>query len=342
MSAESLQWLNANVLIGYTDKRGHAWHYLASAQGAEPNHYPGPIPVEDVRRRLFYWRAKEAQVTATVTDEDGVLSIVDPSRKAIVRPDTGTILGVFKEGYKPHQFDEWLLDSVATLLDDELQIGSAGLLRGGAVAWVTIEVPENVVTPEGVAFRPHLNAATSHDGTLATTFNRSISLPVCDNTLAAALADPHARLKVKHSRYSVLKLQDAKTALELVYQTADDFSQQIAALCAVKVSDREWAKCLDGLVPVPEQDGRGKTLAEGKREVLQRLWDHDSRVSPWRNTAFGVVQAANTAWHHEWHARGNRVERNLLCALDGSVDKFDYATLATLAKVLDEPVLVAA
>jgi hypothetical protein len=38
MSKETSSWLNNNVLIGLTDKRGHAWHYRKSEQGAEPNH----------------------------------------------------------------------------------------------------------------------------------------------------------------------------------------------------------------------------------------------------------------------------------------------------------------
>jgi hypothetical protein len=33
---ETAQWLNRNVLIGYTDQRGTAWHYRATAQGASP------------------------------------------------------------------------------------------------------------------------------------------------------------------------------------------------------------------------------------------------------------------------------------------------------------------
>ena len=53
MSRETLQHLNTNTLIGNTDARGTAWHYRAEEQGAETNHYPGPIPVRDVERRLF-------------------------------------------------------------------------------------------------------------------------------------------------------------------------------------------------------------------------------------------------------------------------------------------------
>ena len=100
MSRETLEYLNANTLIGFTAKRGEAWHYRESLQGVEPNHYPGAIPVEDVRRRLFGWEPVEALSAAIVMTGDGVQTIVDETRKQIVHPDSGQVLGVFKSGYQ--------------------------------------------------------------------------------------------------------------------------------------------------------------------------------------------------------------------------------------------------
>lgn len=55
MSRETLNWLNTNTLIGFTDKLGHAWHWRAQEQDGTSNHYPGPIPVTDVQDRVFGW-----------------------------------------------------------------------------------------------------------------------------------------------------------------------------------------------------------------------------------------------------------------------------------------------
>ena len=68
MSKETIQHLNTNTLIGQTDARGTAWHYRAEHQGEESNHYPGPIPVADVERRLFHWRAESRPVAVQVPD----------------------------------------------------------------------------------------------------------------------------------------------------------------------------------------------------------------------------------------------------------------------------------
>ena len=94
MSRETLTHLNTQTLIGYTSKRGQAWHYRAEDQGAELNHYEHAVPVADVRRRLFHWSPVAADIQAVRIDEDGVATYTDPTRKAIVRPDTGAILGL--------------------------------------------------------------------------------------------------------------------------------------------------------------------------------------------------------------------------------------------------------
>ena len=85
MSAETIAWLNNNVLIGFTDQRGHAWHYRASAESAEPNHYSGAIPIADVQRRLFNWKAVFGEVF-TRTRQHGIRR---SSRRAVVASDTG-------------------------------------------------------------------------------------------------------------------------------------------------------------------------------------------------------------------------------------------------------------
>src|SRR4051812_36581484 len=111
-----------------------------------------------------------------------------------------------------HQCDEWLLTTVANILDDDLTISSAGLLREGAIAWVEVSVPESITTPEGDTFRPNLLATTSFDGSIATTFKRTVTDTVCDNTREIALAEHGQQYEVKHSKYSRARLADARAA----------------------------------------------------------------------------------------------------------------------------------
>ena len=342
MSTETDEWLNRFCLIGQTDKRGMAWHYRESAQGDEPNHYPGFIPVPDVLRRLFSWDAVESPVFLNI---DGKFTPIG-DRKAITRSDDPQcVLGIFKEGYTPHSYSQWLLKIVAEILGTELGISSAGLLQKGGLAWVEVSIPDNIKTPEGVEFRSNLLAGTSFNGVLSTTYKRTNSVTVCDNTMMASLASEGEELKIKHTRFSGLRIDDARDALSMVVESQEKFAKDITTLCNVKISAKEFDLVLDAIAPVPEGSARGATFASNKRDILAQLYKSDSRVAPWTGTAFGVLQADNTYRHHYAIVRGTdggHAERNAENALLGKTGEADSKILAAIAKVKNMPQLIAA
>lgn len=353
MSQETMEHLNTNVLIGNTANRGNAWHYRADMQGTEPNHYTGPIPVGDVLRRLFAWQAVSRPLAVEVPADLDTMTHLSaaglPSRWAVIDgkqaiaandDSTGNVMGIFADGYTMHQYDEWLLKSVSTILGDTLSISSAGLLRNRAIAWVEVSVPESITTPEGVSFRPNLLATTSFDGSIATTYKRTVTDTVCDNTRECALGERGQGYKVKHSRYSNVKLPEAREALAMVHTLADEFAAEVATLCKVDVTNAQWVKFLELTVPVVDAQGdkltgRGLTMADNKRHALNKLYRYDARVAPWQNTAHGVIQAVNTYEHHESTVRGGtRADRNMLRTVTGEFGSIDRQVWADLSKVL--------
>jgi phage/plasmid-like protein (TIGR03299 family) len=333
MSKETLTHLNTQTLIGYTEKRGTAWHYRAEEQGTESNHYPSSIPVADVKRRLFGWDALEGNVQTTVLTDDGVTTYSDPTRKAIVRSDTGAILGIFKQGYKIHPYAEWLISNVENVLDADAQIASAGLLAGGARAWVQIEM-DDTCEVQGFEFRPFLTAATSLDGSLATTYIRGAQAVVCDNTLSAALGSASEQIKIRHSVNSLGRLSDARDALGIIHEVAEDFAAQVEALTAEKVSAKRWAKFVDAYAGPASDSKLAISMSANKVDTMNFLWNTDERVTPWAGTAFGVLQAVNTYAHHFAIAQHGAVaERNMRRVVEGKHDALDRGTLALLATV---------
>ncbi len=83
MSRETLQWLNTNTLIGFTDKRGHAWHWRAREQNGISNHYPGPIPIHDVQQRLFAWTADSRRVAVELPADPQTMTHLDPDGRPV-------------------------------------------------------------------------------------------------------------------------------------------------------------------------------------------------------------------------------------------------------------------
>lgn len=343
MSRETLNWLNENTLIGFSDKRGRAWHYR---QGAD-NHYTGAVPVEDVRKRLFDWHAVEQPILVGENlkndfDEDVILPGAPvPGFKAWVHPKTSEVLGVHKDTRALHQYDEWLLDVAEPILGEGVEIGTAGVLRGGRIAWVQFEVPETFQTPEGVTFRPFVLARSSMDGSVATTFSRSITNTVCDNTMAVAATEHGGqRIVFRASGDNTEKLASAREALGLIDATAADFTQQVATLTATPFTASDFFKLSEIVVPGERpEDGDKRAWShwervQEKREYLFDLYRFDERVGGWAGTAFGAWQAFNTYDQHERKLRSsNRVERNQLFVVKGQQDRQDAKILQTIMEL---------
>lgn len=224
MGMETSEWYNNFCLIGHTNERGKAWHYMEAMQGDEPNHYPAGIPYDDVVRRLFDWKPMltrtanlvpckrvettggkkvwepEPQLWIPKLDSNGnplerdgrpinmpVTVVEVPDKRGLVRSDNYLELGHPGKGYKIHDYEQWLLKLLSNVIGDTLDIWSAILLRNGAQACVQVALPETAHDDStGMDFVPYIHAYTSLDSSLATTFAGQTLLIVCDNTMHAA------------------------------------------------------------------------------------------------------------------------------------------------------------
>lgn len=334
MTRETIEDLRANIRIGYTEKRGTAW--WANPEHREQSHYEGPVP-ESVARELIGWEPLESPVTATFLTNDGVTTVTDETKKMYVNPQTMQSVGVVGDRHKAHNYAETLIDIPEILADGKLGIGSVGTLNRGGRAFVQYELGENLDAGRDVKFRPFLTAATSLDGSLSTTFLTGAQVVVCDNTLSLALTEGRrngSQYKVRHSSNSRVNVHDARQALGLIERAAEDFQEQVKQLTEQVVSDAQWRRFLDAAVPVPDEQGKSHTMATNKQLELDRLWNHDERVAPWKNSAWGVLAATNTWFNHGSIVRNmTRDERRVHKLIAGEFDKNDAVTLQLLATV---------
>jgi phage/plasmid-like protein (TIGR03299 family) len=339
MSQETLENLNSQTLIGFTSRRGNAWHYRVELQGTEPNHYELAIPIEDVRRRLFNWTIERAPLTASLLTEDGVFEIPADEFISLVRSDTHGLLGIHSSKYQEHQYDEWLTKNIETLLSRELQVGSGGLLDGGKKAWVQIEMQDTMAATssgaEAFQYRPFLTGATSCDGSIATTYFTGVQAVICDNTLSAGLMSAEDKVKIRHSSRSLSRVDEVRVALHLIEEVAETFDKQFDALASQFVSEQKWSEFVATITnPGQGASQRSRNMASKKVDELTRLWKFDERVAPWKNSAFGVVQAVNTWSTHVQSVRGaTRSARNANTAITGGFDKIDADSLKVLASL---------
>lgn len=300
---------------------------------------PGALSLNDARR-LIGWLPLESETnTSTFITDNGVLTVDDPDQKKLLHPVTHEILGRHLSGYKVHGYSETLLRDAAAIASTELGIAKVTVLGGGRRAAVQYEFNENVTTSKGVEFRPFLSAATSLDGSIATSFFTGSTIVICDNTLHLALrraVKDGAIYKVKHTRHSEVNVADARAALDIVFRMSDEFTEEIDRLTNQYVSDQKWKDILDELVPEAKDSASARTrgMAERKRAELNSLWNYDERAATWKNSAYGVVAAFNT-WANQVQTVRNvdRGERNVAKMIDGTFQKLDTLVLRTLERV---------
>lgn len=364
MSKETIEWLNENTMLGFTSHREkyanmgwgtnfnestgqiEAWWHTDDFQ----NGYPDAIPPSEVERVLFNWEPVETEImhkrrdgitTDNMDAADGIGPFVwVPSSKfkGIMHPRTEHEFGIFGiDTYKVHSYKPWLVDNINTLVDGEAGIASAGLLRGGGVAYVSVELPE-CVEVAGMDIRPMLLACTSVDGTKATTYKMVTQLPVCDNTLDVALQQVNGdtgMFKIKHSAKSIGRLGDARAALGILYKHTDEMVQFLDTLSNVDVTDAQFQQIIRGIKDIPEPvtkmekgklvvtNQRAITIAENLHHDLNKMWNSDPRCKQWNGTLLGAFQTVNTWHNHERPNSDNGVERVMTATISGQVAAFD-------------------
>lgn len=303
MSAETIQYLNHNTLIGFAESDGHAWHW----DGVTDNHYDGAIPTDDVYKRLFSWDADFSPLH--VEDIHGN-TVLDPDRLAVVRYDAlGAPVKVFNivsERYAIHQYAEWLVENVATLIDvsaGDLQVGSAGLLSDGAVAWVQVR-PTDTVSIGGSEQLPHIVAATSHDSSIATTYKGCQQIIVCDNTLQVGLGERTSTYRVKHTSGSKASMAQARQALDIIFTGMEEFNAEMERLMNTSFTTDQFRQSIEvmyGERPGEKHDEEGKVTNtralnnwDRRTDELTDMWLSDPRVGEFTGTQWGGLMAHNT------------------------------------------------
>lgn len=336
MSKETLEWLNNMTLIGFSGKRGKFWHYRESLQGGEPNHYEGAVPVEDITRRLFNFQLIERPLYIPVMIDGEITYKQLDDRKAVVTDDTFDVLGIFKGGMEGReQFTQSLLHDTEEIAGNGVEFASAGLLQGRAVAWTQLEKAETR-TACGCSYRPFLMSVDSANGAFARSHSTGNEVTGCDNTMVNNLLNALSVFKLKHTKNAKFNANEVRDALGILEAVGDDFAQSLETLCNWAVTDADWENFLDAVCKfdADAKTTRSATIAQNKRDDLRKLWEDDERVTPWKGTAFGVLQATNTWGQHIQTVRGaNRADRNKLNFITGAVEKADADTLKTLELV---------
>jgi phage/plasmid-like protein (TIGR03299 family) len=295
MTQETYGWLAKNVLAGFVQTRKPWWLGPAISEGHTPLTFDGPVPMPEVEKLLCSW----SPVVSQLFDEDMVPLT---THKLIRASDDKSQLGIISATAATHTYGDWLVGTVKECVQpDELEVSSAGLLKGRSRAWIQIERPQSAVGPDGILFSPYVTLSTSLDSSMSSQINQNQQMTICDNTLTLTRGQGVA---FRHTSGSGSKLGTFRGVMLAIMQGETDFKAVLESLLAQEVSDKTFSKFLDAFVPIHDDDAPAKqTRSERKRQDITQLYRDDSRVQSWKGTAFGIVQAVNTYEQHRSQLR---------------------------------------
>lgn len=289
-----------------------------------------------------------ARTSTLVADEDPEVepktvwsdfSIATPDFHAMVRDDTGKVLGVVKKAYQPFQNADALDLLNDILLSGDVTVETAGVLFEGARVWVLANIPRDM-NIQGDIHVPYLCISTTHDGSGSVRADLSVMRTECANSLRWTIGGQHlqAALEAKgvemvgspswthrHSTNVKAKAADARRILGFAQDFLDAYEAEIEAMMAKVITDKAFDKLVADLFPKDhDMTDRQAGNVEEKRAKVHALYEAPSDGGKFRGSAWGAFQAFSS--FDLWGAdlRGGektRPTRQIVRLLDGTIEK---------------------
>lgn len=268
------------------------WHGLGNQLSAK-----SPISVWS-RQAGMEWQILESPVY--FMPDKGVDHVSFDEQKVLYRSDTGAALSVVSQRFQvvqPRDVLEFYRDLTKA---HGFTLETAGVLKGGRKVWALAKTNMSANIKGSDTINGYLLLATGCDGTLATTAQFTSIRVVCNNTLAIALKNGTAAVKVPHS--TTFDPKAVKGQLGLSSASWDDFIYQMKKLSERKIKSTEAEAFVSALLTDPAAKF---TNERAMKKVLELYSGHGrgAELASSKGTAFGLLNAVTEFVDHERRAR---------------------------------------
>ena len=242
-----------------------------------------------------------------------------PTHRAIVRQDTGDVLGVVGNRYRPLQNREQFDWFRPFLESRECAFETCGSLKGGSVVWVLARVnrPDSEITPDDKV-RKFLLLTSSHDGSKSTSVGFCPIRVVCWNTLSAGLSHhDSALLKVKHTASQKTALETIRDTINLVDETFEATAAQYRRMLACHVCRADVRKYVKTVLELTDNEDeystRQRNILDGVVGLCLRgtgndgatVWSAYNGVTEYVTHHYG--RNADSRLRANWYGEGKRL-----------------------------------
>ncbi len=200
----------------------------------------GIIKVLSLHSKLFYMNAQvktlldKTNLNWTVRQEElqTISGISIPNKKAIVREDNNTIVGVHSDGYQPYQNYE-LMDLLYQVSGRTgLEVHRGGDFKGGGRIYVQLKGNDLKLGNDRI--EGYLTGVNSFDGSTSLSFGHSNTTISCMNTFFRVMKG--LQHKVRHTKSMSLKVEDICRSLDIVLEEEKETFRIITQLSETRTN----------------------------------------------------------------------------------------------------------
>ena len=297
-----------------------AWHGLGTVvpRNMEPEEgfklagldwdlVPTPLYLGNVSTEPMVTEAGELEMRETTT-----LGERCPNRMALVRSDTGAVLGTGSDAYTPYQNADLLaLAKQIQEIDGSAYLESALQLGGGRDIVLLLRMREwNILGDQQVSY---ITLWNNHDGSLPLHAYGTDVRVVCRNTLMWSAGSAKGKVKIRHTRGIHAGSRELVRACEAAKEASGGWEDVARTFAASQVpsyfrAEQMLKDAYQQMQPRPE-----KSTRENEEEHLKKVsrWQtgldnylagtarilnsHTCRTDATKGTAFGLFNAV-TEW----------------------------------------------
>jgi phage/plasmid-like protein (TIGR03299 family) len=208
---------------------------------------------------------------------------------AIVRADTGEVLGSVKASYEPVQNMDAFEFFDALVAEGEATYETAGFLGKGECIWILAKLPGYMKVRGNDIVNKYLLLTNSHDGRSQVGVRLTPIRAVCNNTLTSALQGA-GDISIRHAPNTVKYYEQAFTILGLSNSLYEQLHVKFNGMAARKITQAQLREYVQALIPDNEEK-ENKAKTEKIRQVMLHLYDSGQGADLARGTVWGAFNS---------------------------------------------------
>ena len=293
------------------DTRKNPWDSLGSIT------FPGSTKMRDALHLA------DLDFTVSQADQfcyiDGVQ--IPTGAVANYRTDNGEILGTVGKRYRIVQNWE-AFDFIDELLEHDIQLETAGHVKGSKVIWMLAKTPDSMVL--GDKFENYLLFANSFDGTRAVSVCFTSIRVFCQNTMNLALKKAARKWSFAHKGDIASKVRECQNILAMQTKYNKTLNDTAEALAHVKIGTERGCQMVNRLFPINADMGDIATQRASENRVrFMRCLKAPDLADHWNGNlvdGWGFISAASDFAYHTEPVRRTKssAEHPMVDALEGN------------------------